>query len=262
MSGFVLQLVLCVVPNNWAEELAWTGFVQARLQDRLGAARAALAVAPLFALQHISLVVGGSVVEGALLLGLLAVLSIPFRFLTGWAYNRTSSLFLIGLIHAAGNAVAGGSGFGDGFLRRLYPDSGLPGLVAHLLAFAVIGLVVLIATRGRLGAPTAPAGQGSDLQRSGRPAAPVDLRPRRGCHHARGGSFRPTFDRPHGWDVHSWRTSTADRSSLPEPAAGSAAPRCGTSWPPAPTSSPAAGPTRSSRRARRRRPASARCPST
>lgn len=55
----------------------------------------------------------------------LVVIVIPFRMLTGWAYNRTGSLFLVGLIHAAGNGVAGGSGFAGGFLPRLYPDDPL-----------------------------------------------------------------------------------------------------------------------------------------
>ena len=82
---------------------------------------------------------------------LLAALAVPFRFLIGWAYNRTASLFLVGLVHGAGNAVAGGSGFQEGFLARLYPGQQLPGL-AHLLAFLVLGLIVVAVTRGRLGA--------------------------------------------------------------------------------------------------------------
>jgi hypothetical protein len=152
VSGLLLQLVLTSVPNNWWEEVAWTGFAQARLQERHGSAtRAALVAGPLFALQHISLAAAAGWPVGAVMLGLLIVLMIPFRFLTGWTYNRTGSLFLVGLVHAMGNAVAGGSGFGAGVLPRLYPDqSQLVGLL-HLVAFALIGLVVLAATRGRLG---------------------------------------------------------------------------------------------------------------
>lgn len=52
---------------------------------------------------------------------------------------------------------AGGSGFQTGFLAHLYPDEGLA-LVSHQLAFAVLGLLVVIATRGRLGAGRAPDG--------------------------------------------------------------------------------------------------------
>lgn len=152
VSGLLLQLVLTFVPNNWWEEVAWSGFAQARLQERFGsAAKAALVAGPLFALQHISLAVAAGWALGSVMMGLLILLVIPFRFLTGWAYNRTGSLFLVGLVHAAGNAVAGGSGFAAGALPRLYPDLGPVAGMAHLVAYALIGLVVLVATRGRLG---------------------------------------------------------------------------------------------------------------
>ena len=143
-------MLLTWLPNNWWEEVAWTGFVQARLQDRRGPIVAALLTGPLFALQHVALVADGTLAEAVFLMTLLIALAIPFRFLTGWVYNRTSSLFLVGLLHASGNAVAGGSGFHPGFLRYLYPDSALSGM-AHLLACAALGLIVLVATRGRLG---------------------------------------------------------------------------------------------------------------
>ena len=149
----LLPLVLTLLPNNLWEEVAWTGFVQARLQDRRGPAVAALLTGPLFALQHVSGVVSNGLVGGAILLAVLTVLVIPFRFLTGWIYNRTGSLFLVGLVHGMGNAVAGGSGFDTGLLAFLYPGQPIA-TMAHLLTFFVIGLVVLVATRRRLGAGT------------------------------------------------------------------------------------------------------------
>jgi uncharacterized protein len=148
--NLLLPLLLTFLPNNWWEEVAWMGFVQARLQSRRGPVLGAVLTAPLFALQHISLTVGNPILTAILIMLLLTALAIPFRFLIGWAYNRTASLFLVGLMHAAGNAVAGGSGFQAGFLARLYPDQDLPGL-AHLLAFFLIGLIVVALTRGRLG---------------------------------------------------------------------------------------------------------------
>jgi hypothetical protein len=77
---------------------------------------------------------------------------------TGWVWNRTGSLLVLGLLHAAGNAVAPGSGFGGGFLRHLYPDASTAGML-HLLAFALVGIVVLIATRRRLGGRRTDAGE-------------------------------------------------------------------------------------------------------
>lgn len=149
-GNLLLPLALTFLPNNWWEEVAWQGFVQHRLQGRHGPALAALLTAPLFAVQHVALVAGRPLVTAALVMLALAVLAVPFRFFTGWLDNRTASLFLVGLAHAVGNAMAGGSGFQPGLLAALYPESGLA-TSAHLLALAVLGLAVVAATRGRLG---------------------------------------------------------------------------------------------------------------
>jgi membrane protease YdiL (CAAX protease family) len=152
---FVIQLAFTLVPNNWAEEGVWSGFVQARLQSRHGPLLAAVIVGPLFALQHVALVVGNPPAVAAILMIGLAVVAIPYRFFTGWIWNRTGSLLLLGLVHGAGNAAAPGSGFGDGgVLRHLYPADHTTVGVFHLLAFFLIGLVVVAATKGRLGRST------------------------------------------------------------------------------------------------------------
>ncbi len=146
LSGFALSFLLTFLPNNWVEEAAWSGFAQARLQRTHAPAVAALLAGPLFALQHVSLAVGNWIA-----LVLLAVLAIPFRMVTGWIWNRTGSLLVLGFLHAAGNAAGPGSGFGAGLLRKLYPDDAMTAGFIHLLAYVVVGLAVLIATRGRLG---------------------------------------------------------------------------------------------------------------
>ncbi len=154
LSGFALTFLLTFLPNNWVEEAAWSGFAQARLHRTRTPVVAALIIAPLFALQHLSLAVGNPVA-----LVLLAVLAIPFRMLTGYVWNRTGSLLVLGILHAAGNAVASGSGFTDGFLRELYPDDAATAGSLHLFAFALVGLVVLVATRGRLGGRRTDGGE-------------------------------------------------------------------------------------------------------
>ena len=151
LGAFALQLLLTFVFNNWWEEVAWAGFVGVRLQERFGSTvKAALVAGPLFALQHVSGFVDAGPAGAVLLLVLLAVLATPFRMLTGWMVNRTASVFVVGMLHAAGDATGPGSGFGAGSLVRLYPDSGLAGSV-HVFGIALIGLAVLAATRGRLG---------------------------------------------------------------------------------------------------------------
>jgi len=151
VSGFALSFLLTLVPNNWVEEGAWSGFVQARLQNRYAPAVAALIVAPFFALQHISLAVGNPLPVAVLVITGLAVVMIPYRMLTGWMWNRTGSLLLLGFLHAAGNAAGPGSGFDGGLLRKLYPADLMTAGLLHLLAYAVVGIAVLVATRGRLG---------------------------------------------------------------------------------------------------------------
>jgi membrane protease YdiL (CAAX protease family) len=146
---FGVQLVLSFVPNNWAEEIAWTGFVQARLRERHSILVAALIAAPLFASQHLALVVMQGPVAGALLLVLLTVLVIPFRFLAGWMFERTGSLFAVGLLHAAGNAAAGGSGFGPGWSAHLWHGEMTAGF-AHFLAYLVIAVPVFVLNRRML----------------------------------------------------------------------------------------------------------------
>jgi membrane protease YdiL (CAAX protease family) len=159
VSGLLVQVLLGFLSTNWAEEVAWTGFLQTRLQDRHGPVRAALATGPLFALQHAALAVGNGWLGGMVVLLFITATAVPFRFLQGWVANRTGSLLVVGLVHAAGNATTDGSGFGGpGLLPRLFPDDGVGPV--HLVASAVLGLIVLAATRGRLGrrAPATPVG--------------------------------------------------------------------------------------------------------
>jgi uncharacterized protein len=147
--GVLLQLPVVFATVNWAEEIAWMGFVQARLQGRHGALRAAVMTGPVFAFGHISQLIGSSLEATLSLLALMVLICIPFRALLGWIYNRTDSLALVGLVHGTANATAAGSIIGTGLLDRLYPGAGHGGVVIPMLA--LIGLAVLIATRGGLG---------------------------------------------------------------------------------------------------------------
>jgi membrane protease YdiL (CAAX protease family) len=151
--GLVLQAVAHLLTNNLWEEVAWTGFVQARLQQRHSPITAALLTAPLFALQHTALIIGGSLSETAAVLLVLIMLAVPYRAVMGWLNNCTHSLLLVGAAHAAGDAVAAGTVLGEGFLPRLYGHSVGP---MHLFAFAALGIVVVLTTHRRLGKPAAP----------------------------------------------------------------------------------------------------------
>jgi membrane protease YdiL (CAAX protease family) len=153
-GGLLLQTVVHLVTNNLWEEVAVMGFVQARLQARHGAALAAVMTSVVFALQHLPLQSGTAVELGLYVLIATAVM-VPFRALMAWVYNRTGSLFAVGLVHAAGNAAAVGSGFGDPLLRYLYPGQSVG--VTHVLGIGLVGLAVIAGTRARLGLRVGPA---------------------------------------------------------------------------------------------------------
>jgi uncharacterized protein len=144
-GGLLIPLVISFLLINLWEETGWMGFVQARLQPRLGALPAALAVAPLFALQHLPLlfVPGQDVLVG---FATVLAVAVPHRIVVGWLYNRTSSLFLVGLFHAAFNATNGAI-----WLPELFP--GERAELAPPAALVFLAVVALAASRGRLGLP-------------------------------------------------------------------------------------------------------------
>ena len=152
VTGTVLQTVVHLLTNNLWEEVAWTWFVQARLQERYTPSRAVLLTAPLFALQHLALVAdGGSAGAVLLVTSALVLLALPYRAAIGWLYNRTHSVLLAGVAHACGDAMDTGSVLGEGFLPELYGRSLGP---VNLFAFAILGTAAWVATRGRLGSRT------------------------------------------------------------------------------------------------------------
>ncbi len=231
VSGLLVQVLLGFLTTNWAEEVAWTGFLQSRLQDRHGPVRAALATGPLFALQHAALAYGNGWLGGTAVLLFITATAVPFRFLQGWVANRTGSLFVVGLVHAAGNATTDGSGFaGPGMLPRLFPEDTVGPV--HLLASAALGLVVLAATRARLGAmpdraqpPAAPApetpGRPRDAQRASRPVLVTGrgLGARRSSAARRGACRGPTrwrYQRADGARPHRMAYPGGDMAQLTE----------------------------------------------
>jgi CAAX protease family protein len=155
VNGLLVQTVLGFIVVNLWEEVAWMGFVQARLQAQRGVMLAAVLTAALFTSQHLPLFVANGMVSpaGLVILAVFFAMSIPFRALVGWQYNRTGSLFLVGLLHAVGDGTSPGS-FDAGLLPRLYENSDVGFL--HMAALALIGLVVIAATRGRLGLSAQP----------------------------------------------------------------------------------------------------------
>ena len=149
-------LVLALLGNLW-EETSWSGYVTARLQARYGPLRASLIVAPLFGLYHLPLffIIGGlsdspdhlPIAQLPLYATfLLIVFSGPMRILLTWIYNSTGhSIPVVALFHASINATGGAA------ILAMY-FAGVDGVLLYA-ALAVFALIVIVATRGRLGLP-------------------------------------------------------------------------------------------------------------
>jgi uncharacterized protein len=142
------QLVLLILFFNLAEEVGWTGFLQARLQDRHGPLKASVIVTLPFALFHlpswmVEFELGLSQLHLALLLTVVLGISQLFgRVIIMWLYNNTgNSVLLVGIFHSSFNVTT--SAFGPFIPREM----------SFLIAASVVAVgAVLIAvfTRGRL----------------------------------------------------------------------------------------------------------------
>jgi membrane protease YdiL (CAAX protease family) len=164
---FLPGVIVPFLHTNLWEELGWTGFLQSTLQDRRGPLLASVMVAPFFALFHLpAYFVAGWIVDehtplgqlpNVLLeyVGVVAVFAIFFRVLIIWLYNVTGrSVLLVGLFHSSFNMVSG---------QKIMPEL-VPGLDSGLLAIAVVAVlavVVVVFTWGRLGYEPERAAQGA-----------------------------------------------------------------------------------------------------
>lgn len=156
---FLLGVVVLALLGNLWEETSWSGFVTARLQARYGPLRSSFIVAPLFGLYHLPLffIIGGlsdspdrlPIAQLPLYATfLLIVFSGPMRILLTWIYNSTGhSIPVVALFHASINATGGAAILATYF-------AGVDGVLLYA-ALAVFALIVVVATRGRMGlAPT------------------------------------------------------------------------------------------------------------
>lgn len=145
------QLVLLILFFNLAEEIGWTGFLQARLQESYGPLKASIIVTAPFALFHLPVVIadnGLTLAQLPLALGLLGMLAITQvfgRVVIMWLYNNANrSVLLVGLFHSSFNVTT--SAFGREFIP-------VPAGSTFLIAAPVVALaavLIVIFTRGRL----------------------------------------------------------------------------------------------------------------
>jgi membrane protease YdiL (CAAX protease family) len=168
-TSFVPTLAFMVVFNNVAEESAWTGFLFARLQERHTPLRAALVASIPFCLWHMLSFIHdtGSLLTGAALTAYLLLPLVATRVVIGWLYNASGASVLIGgLFHAMHNATVNPTGLAVAVLDL--PQGEVLFLTGVLVLLA--GVVVAVATHGRLGLPD-PRGPQTAGQASSRPSS-------------------------------------------------------------------------------------------
>jgi membrane protease YdiL (CAAX protease family) len=153
LPGVLIPFLLINLP----EELAWAGFLQARLQERHSPVLASLLTAPAFALVHLPpfFVDGWINEEGSslaefpsvlLTVAFLAAFAIFFRIVMAWLYNGSGgSLLIVALFHTTFNLINS-----QQLMPQLIPDPSAVGLLP-LGFIIVLAMLVTVASRGRLG---------------------------------------------------------------------------------------------------------------
>ena len=154
----VLFLVVMVLDGPLLEEPGWRGFALPRLQVRWGPLAGTVILGLLWGTWHapqyltptFSAANGGLTVSGVLV---FLVAAVEFSVIITWAFNHTRASLLIAiLIHTAIN-------FTQGLTSDLFPAAAYNEVVP-VTVFGAAALVIIIATRGRLGyVRSAPEGE-------------------------------------------------------------------------------------------------------
>jgi membrane protease YdiL (CAAX protease family) len=146
-TSYLPQALVAVVVIGLAEETGWRGFALPRLQERQGPLVGTAVLAVVWALWHLPNLLFGGWTGASYALWLVGTLAVAFVYT--WVYNNTGgSILLAALLHAAINMSSGLvldliPGMEDAFGVQLY------GAVA--IACVIVALVLVAATRGRLG---------------------------------------------------------------------------------------------------------------
>jgi uncharacterized protein len=145
----VLYIVYLAIGGPLTEEPGWRGFALPRLQQRWGPLVGTFIVGVLWAAWHLpnywrpdwAAVNGGLSFSGIAIFTLAAV---SISIIITWVFNHAESSILIAIIiHASVN-------FSQGLTGDLFPAA-KNNEVAPVVALTVLALVIVVATRGRLG---------------------------------------------------------------------------------------------------------------
>lgn len=150
LAAYIPMLIVQMLTTGLAEEPGWRDFALPRLQDKFGPMGAALILGPMWALWHMPLFLtewGGYPEADWTRPVSFAVFCVGFNVVIAWIFNRTGkSLPLAMLAHVSVNS------FMSVVWSEMFPTVSENVASTALAASSVIAaLVVIAATRGRLG---------------------------------------------------------------------------------------------------------------
>ena len=149
-TGWIVEIATAYLLVNLWEELAWSGFFLHRMQQRVSPIRATAMTTWAQAAIHLPLlfIIGGvsdsPITPDAYPVYLAALFILPLgnRTFATWVYNRSgNSVPVTGLTHSAWNLATS---------NAMLPALGAAQVLAYV-GFAIVGLITLAVTRGRLG---------------------------------------------------------------------------------------------------------------
>ena len=150
LAAYVPGLLIQMVTTGLAEEPGWRDFALPRLQGRFRPLAASMVLGPLWALWHLPLFLsdwGGWPEASWIRPVAFVVFTLAFNLVVTWVFNRTGqSLPLVMLTHVSANNVA--SVVWGSVFPAIDADRAM---VAIASGAVVVAVVVLVATRGRLG---------------------------------------------------------------------------------------------------------------
>jgi uncharacterized protein len=146
-ASYLPAVLYVAIFTGMGEEPGWRGFALPRLQDRHGPLVGTAVLSVIWAAWHLPNVLFGG--WTGLSFSLWMALTLASAFIYTWVYNNTGgSILLAALLHGA---INGGTALVTGLLPDLDDALHVPLYGAVALAFTVAAVVLIAATRGRLG---------------------------------------------------------------------------------------------------------------
>jgi membrane protease YdiL (CAAX protease family) len=158
LAAYVPMLIVQMLTTGLAEEPGWRDFALPRLQDKFGPMRSAFILGPMWALWHMPLFLtewGGYPEADWTRPASFAVFCIGFNVVMAWIFNRTGQSLPLAML-----AHVGVNNFMSIVWSEMFPTVS-ENITSYALAVSAViaAVIVIVATRGRLGYRRARSGE-------------------------------------------------------------------------------------------------------